>query len=182
MKRTIFDNYEIEIFVEHYRGSPIDCPKKYDDFFNYDEDGCINAVGVAIYKGDEQLKAVLACAGGGSTGVTDKTVIFEEDRLLFCCGDSVFCLSIPEMSLVWNVKCGPATCFELFAFENDYIIHGELEISRLNHDGKVVWRQSGADIFTTPEGGDLVIAANYILATDWNYNIYKFDFDGNLID
>lgn len=76
-----------------------------------------------------------------------------------------------------------ATCFGIFKYKEDYIIHGEVEITRLSNDGKIIWQQSGADIFTSlnSEKEDFVIS-EYILATDWDNRKYKFDFDGNQIN
>ena len=74
------------------------------------------------------------------------------------------------------------TCFEIYKYQDSYIIHGELEISRLDKDGKILWQRSGADIFTTQDGkDDFRIMKNYILATDWENRKYKFDFNGNIL-
>ena len=58
-----------------------------------------------------------------------------------------------------------------------------MEISRLDKKGQIVWQQSGRDIWVTAEAiDDFVIYDNYILATDWDYFRYKFDFDGKLLE
>jgi len=69
-------------------------------------------------------------------------------------------------------------------FQNisSYVIHGELEISRLDKTGKLFGSKVDADIFTTLRGkNNFIITDNYILATDWENRKYKFDFDGRLI-
>ena len=67
--------------------------------------------------------------------------------------------------------------------KDSYIVHGELAISRINRNGNIMWRKSGADIFTTPEGIDtFIIAKDYILATDWGYKKHKINFDGEVLD
>ena len=64
-----------------------------------------------------------------------------------------------------------------------YIVQGELDISRIDKNGNIIWQQSGADIFTRMEGKDnFVLTENYILATDWENRKYKFDFNGNRIN
>ena len=102
---------------------------------------------------------------------------------MICCSDSVFCLTIPTLLLQWKTKADFATCFEIFKYKLDYIVHGEVEISRLSADGDLIWQQSGADIFVTPKSNedDFVVTDDYILATDWDNRKYRFDFDGNVI-
>ena len=46
------------------------------------------------------------------------------------------------------------TAFEIFKIENGFIIHGELEITRIDNDGKVIWQNGGADIFVSQNGND----------------------------
>lgn len=84
--------------------------------------------------------------------------------------------------MLWKTKADQATCFEIFKHKDDYIVHGELEISRLDKNGNIVWQQGGRDIFTTLDGkDDFAITDEYILATDWANRKYKFDFDGKII-
>ena len=57
-----------------------------------------------------------------------------------------------------------------------------MEISKLDSDGRLIWQQSGADIFTTEKGtNDFEITESYIRATDWENQTYKFDFNGKVI-
>jgi len=86
------------------------------------------------------------------------------------------------LSLLWRTKADRATCFEIYKYQDSYIIHGELEIARLDKNGKILWQQSGSIIFTTLDGKDnFIITDNYILATDWENRKYKIDFNGQLI-
>jgi hypothetical protein len=91
-------------------------------------------------------------------------------------------LSIPELDLLWQTQADQITCFGLYAYNDTYIVHGELGISRLDKDGKILWQKTGADIFTTLEGENIFeIADSYILVKDWEHRLYKFDFDGNSV-
>ena len=92
-------------------------------------------------------------------------------------------MTIPDLDLEWKTISDTATCFGIHYLDKDYVVHGELEITRLDKDGKIVWQKSGRDIWTTAEAfDDFAVYDNYILATDWGYNRYKFDFDGNLLE
>jgi hypothetical protein len=87
------------------------------------------------------------------------------------------------LDLLWQTKGDPATCFQIFKYKDDYIVHGELEITRVGNDGKIVWQRGGADIFVTLNSSekDFLVTEDYMLATDWENRTYKFDFDGNEI-
>lgn len=122
--------------------------------------------------------AVLSAIGGG-TGVHEASYIVETDRLLTCCGDTVFCLSLPSLDLLWKTGMDLATCFGIYAFQDDYIVHGELAISRLDENGLILWQRGGADIFTTSEGGLFQLTKHCIIVEDWQNRVYKFDYLGN---
>jgi len=63
---------------------------------------------------------------------------------------------------------------------NDFIIHGELEITRINKNGNIIWQNSGSDIFVTLDGdNDLKIIENNIYVESWDGRKYKFDYNGN---
>jgi len=176
-------NYIVEIF---------DAKPNYTDFINqYDaiyiddtEYHPASVVGIRIYEDEEQFKQVAFGTSGGATGVFKSSVIVTDNHIVCCCSDSVFCLSVPELELLWKTKVDTATAFQIFPLGKDYIIHGELEISRLSGLGEIIWQQSGADIFTTPDGtdNDFIITDEYILTTDWDGRKYKFNFDGNIIE
>lgn len=138
---------------------------------------------IAIFLANNLLKRVLIQSSGGSTAIHKTSFVIEPYRLVICCSDTVFCLSIPDLQLLWKTKADDATCFQVFKHQSDYIVHGEMAISMLSHDGELVWEQSGADIFVTMHSSaeDFVITDNYILVTDFENRKYKFDFNGNSI-
>ncbi|MBS7565757.1 hypothetical protein KHS38_15215 [Mucilaginibacter sp. Bleaf8] len=128
------------------------------------------------------LKSILLGATGGGTGVYDNTALIDNDRLVTCCSDTVFCLSTTRLDLLWQTKVDMATCFAVYQYQQDYIVHGELEISRLDSRGNIVWQNSGADIFVTPHGdSNLILLEDGIVATDFKFSKYVFDYDGNAI-
>jgi hypothetical protein len=138
--------------------------------------------GIKIYKENHFLKSAGVAASGGGTGVHENSFVIGDDRIMVCCSDTVFCLSIPDLCLIWQTKADTATCFEIFKLQDNYIVHGELEITKLDKDGNIIWQNMGADIFTTLDGKDnFIITDKYILATDWENREYKFDFDGKTI-
>jgi hypothetical protein len=184
-------DYQVEIFndsVSNY--SENDNIHKYD-FVYKQVDGyqCSTIIGIKIYENngyenDVILKSALIGASGGRTGVYENSFVFELNKIIICCSDTVFCLSIPDLSLLWKAQADMACCFEIFKYKTDFIVHGELEITRLGEDGRIIWQRGGTDIFTrlNSEKDDFSITENFILATDWDNRKYKFDLDGNQIE
>ena len=74
------------------------------------------------------------------------------------------------------------TCFQIFKRQDDYIIHGELQVVRLDKDGNIKWRFGGTDIFVSIDNDEeFKIESDGILLTDFSKTKYKIDFDGKLI-
>ena len=184
MKKLIFEKYDIEIY-----GDPIflqdlsDSLKQYDNFyFDQNEFRPTSIHVIKIYQNSNLLKSVAIAATGGNTGIHENSALIDINQLLICCSNSIFCLSIPDLTLLWCTPTDQATCFGIYNLQDTYIIHGEFEISRLDKTGNILWQQSGADIFITPEGKyDFTITENYILVSDWDHRKYKFDFNGQII-
>ena len=58
---------------------------------------------------------------------------------------------------MWRTQADQATCFEIYKYEDSYIIHGEFEISRLDKDGKIIWQQGVCRPFSRPIEGEKMI-------------------------
>jgi len=140
-------------------------------------------VAVYLYKAEEEIKSIVLTAGGSVSSLWEKSALLDGDRLLVACGNEVFCILLPTLELLWHTQVDMATCFEIVAYQDDYITHGEVEISRLNKQGEILWQFSGKDIFVsssertpafkmTSQGIDLI---------DFNYEEYHIDYEGKLI-
>jgi len=79
----------------------------------------------------------------GATAIHETSFLIDNDTFLICCADSIFCLTLPELNLVWCTMADMATCLEIFKYQDTYIVHGELEISCIGKNGIVIWSFSG---------------------------------------
>jgi hypothetical protein len=185
MSQISIGDYTVELSVYPFKEySPVDSEEKYDFLYLEEREySFITMVAIKVSLADEPLKSALIGANGGGTSAFENSFVTEPDRVVICCSDSVFCLSIPDLSLIWKTKADFATCFEIFKYQLDYIIHGEMDITRLGHDGQIIWQQGGADIFLCldPEEAGFMLTDQHIFATDFENRKYKFDYDGNII-
>ena len=184
MTQYTIENYQIEIYEDYtFTEDSADNVTQYD-FVYGDKSEChfSSVFGIKIFQDYQFLKSAVIRSAGGKTKIQETSVIIETDRFLICCSDTIFCLSIPDLNLLWHTKADTGTCFEIYKYQDSYIVHGELEISRLDRDGKILWQKIGSDVFTTLDGEDnFVLTDNYILATDWENNKYKFDYNGKSV-
>lgn len=138
--------------------------------------------GARVYKEDQVIASCILIASGGATGIHSTSSLLSNDQLLVCCCDTVFCLRLPDLELNWQVKIDPATCFQIFQLQDDYLIHGEIEISRVDKNGNIKWHFSGADIFVSPNGSEeFKLDGNRILLNDFSGNSYILDFAGKVL-
>ena len=178
--------YQIDVYRdETFTKASVDNLHMYD-IEHFDESEYIypTMFGIKVWADNDLLKSAIIGSIGGGTGIHTTSVIYEKTRILICCSDSIFCLSIPDLTMIWRTEADQATCFEIYKYQDNYIVHGEFEISRLDENGTILWQQSGADIFTTISGRqDFQLADKFIIAVDFENRVYNFDYDGkNLTD
>lgn len=78
----------------------------------YDDDEyCSSRILVRICKDEEILQTALLGSEGGGTRVHETSYIIEPDRVVMCCADSIFCLSITDLNLLWRTRADSAACF-----------------------------------------------------------------------
>ena len=179
---SITEKFNIEIFTDKtYNVGSADNINKYNSEYLEPENKYNSTfVGIKIYENQRLTSSTIIGSEGGNSGISQNSKIIEENRILICCADKIFCLSLPELSLLWKTKADQISCFEIYKKDNFYIVHGETEISRLDENGIVLWQKGGADIFTTINGNnDFELNEKYIITTDWQSRIYKFDYEGN---
>lgn len=138
--------------------------------------------GIQVFKNDQLVSDCLIGAEGGSTGIYSNSLLIKDDKILICCADSIFKLNIPTLNLDWKMQVDEITCFSIYPLEEDFLVHGELSLSRLNSDGEIIWQSGSSDIWVTLDiEENVIIQENKILATDFEYLTSEIDFDGNLI-
>lgn len=125
---------------------------------------------------------LLVYSTGGPSSIDKKSYIVEDDTIYVCISNMVFSLEINGLKLNWYTEVDFATAFEIYKMNDSFIIHGELYITRLNKSGKIIWQQSGSDIFVQQDGSDcFYIKDNIIHAKSWDNIKYCIDYSGKLI-
>jgi hypothetical protein len=136
--------------------------------------------GILVKDNKQILFSAIVLGSGGTTSVHEKSYLIEENTIFICCGNSLFSLTLLELKLNWKVKIDDATAFGIYKMNDDFIIHGELDISRINKNGRIIWQNGGSDIFTTMDGYDFEIIENDIFVKSWDGRNYKWDYNGKI--
>ncbi|RYY90912.1 MAG: hypothetical protein EOO15_00455 [Chitinophagaceae bacterium] len=138
--------------------------------------------GIKIYQSDQIIDSCMVIGSGGATGVHQNSSLLDNDQLLLCCCDTIFCLTLPDLDLKWKTQADQITCFQIFQHEGDYIVHGELQVTKLDKEGNKKWEFGGADIFVNIDNEEeFRLDSEGILLTDFGKTKYKIDFNGKLL-
>lgn len=125
-------------------------------------------------------KSLLLIASGSPKGLNEYSYLVHANTLLICVGNSVFSICLTTFSLKWTLVCDSSCCFGLLKMKNQFLIHGELELTAVNVNGSVLWKFYGKDIFVSHDDHDVLsVLEDKIIARDWSGNTYVLDFNGN---
>jgi len=190
MYHAFFTKYKIEIIdEENYTVGSADNKFQYDFIYQHPEDSeyvPTSTYGIRVYKvyKDDIFKSAVIMATGGATRVAQDSVIIDGQNLLLTCCNKVFCFQLPDLNLNWMIIADMATCFSIFQYKDSYLIHGELEITRLGQSGRIIWQVGARDIFVNMDhyGSTFNMHDEYIELMDWQGYRYKLFYDGVIVD
>lgn len=145
-----------------------DGPREY--FFGEDPYHATSIHRVRVLKAGEDVSSCILAATGGATGIHEHSALTRNDECLVAVGPFFCSLRLPGLELIWSLQVDQITCFGVYHSERHhcYIVHGELDISRVSYDGKRVWSAGGKDIFT----GEFTVLDDHSRVVDFNGETY----------
>lgn len=152
----------------------VDNLRSYDREYRFDaKERFTSAHGVVCETRTGKKHSCIVAAAGGATTVHTASFVIVADTGYLAIGDRICRLDLPSLSLRWAHKVDDATCFGVYhSVENNcLIVHGELEITRVELDGRIAWHAGGKDIFS--EG--IRVLPDHVEAIDFNREIYHMD-------
>ena len=165
-----------------YNPGSVDNIRKYESEFKTvsDHSKHTTAYGFEIINGEIKSYPLVLLGYGGASLLTETSVITRNSRLYVAIDDFVVALELNSLKILWATKVDFSTCFGIFWVENisGIISWGEVNVSRLDPDGKIQWSVSGKDIFSE----EFKIEDEYAFATDFEKNQYKIDLISGKID
>ena len=138
---------------------------------------------IIIKESGIEISSSIICEVGWTVKINHNTFIIEDDKIWIISCAQVYCLEIPTLELIWKRDFDSFTLFSLYKLENDFIIHGEVEIFRITREGEIIWSFGGRDIWVNTKGKtEFSIENNIIKLYDFESNEYIIDFDGNQLE
>jgi hypothetical protein len=182
--RTSFKEYTVDIVDEPtFNVGSADNSFKYDKvYFEDTEFRPTSKHGIKISSDGQIISSAIICETGGATGIHDNSFLIKDDNLLICCCNAVSSFNLPNLTLNWKKEFDQATCFSIYPYKDDFIIHGELEIKRIDKSGQIKRKFSAKDIFVTQDGTESIkLTGDKIELTDWDGDKYILDEHGRVI-
>ncbi len=180
---TRFKEFTVDIIDDPtFKPGSADNSFKYDTvYYDNTEFQPTSKHGIKITKDGQNITSAIICETGGATGIHDNSFVLTDNNFLICCCDTVYSFKLPGLTLNWKKELDPATCFSIYPFKDDFIVHGELEIKRIDMDGYIKWNFSAKDIFVTQDGSEAMkLFGDKIEVTDWDGDTYILNEEGQL--
>lgn len=178
--------YKVFIYTDHqYTVESADNLRRYNRV--YIDDSCdrhsnVSNVAILVKHGQDEVASAILCDIGVFTGLSESSFIIEERVLYICVGNKLYYLNIPDLTLKWTGQVDYVTNFSVQKLEDDLLVHGELEITRITKLGEIKWRFGGQDIWVNTNGFPVItLLYDRIKLVDFQSNFYAIGFDGNTI-
>lgn len=181
-----YQQYKVLIYTDHqYTVESADNLRIYKRV--YVDDSCdrysnVSNVAILVKHGQDEVASAILCDTGVFTELSESSFIIEESVLYICAGSKLYYLNIPDLTLKWTGQVDYVTNFSVQKLEDDLLVHGELEITRITKLGEIKWRFGGHDIWVNNNGFPVItLLYDRIKLVDYQSNFYSMGFDGNTI-
>ncbi len=180
-----YNDLKIDVYDDPGFIQSTDSNTIYEKLIQADEDKMYEPTSkhaIKIFKNSILFSSAIVLASGGATGIYSDSFLIDDDNIIIRCCNKIFSLTIPDLKVNWIANVDMATCFSIHRYQESFISHGELTISRISRDGKILWSYGGADIFVCLyEGNPFQMHDTFIALTDFNGSTYEIDYDGETI-
>lgn len=178
--------YKVFIYTDHqYTVESADNLRRYNRVYvddSRDRYSNVSNVAILVKHGQDEVASAILCDTGIFTGLSESSFIIEERVLYICVGNKLYYLNIPDLTLKWTGQVDYVTNFSVQKLEDDLLVHGELEITRITKLGEIKWQFGGQDIWVNTNGFPVItLLYDRIKLVDFQSNFYAIGFDGNTI-
>ena len=181
----ILSNETYQIIITKDMDSPLQfiSERSYDHVYNpqgYTEKNFHAAFVITIQTGQDKTCIALI---GSIYASPDQCAVLDGSNLTVLMDEEIVQIDLQSMQIAKLQIVSDTTLFSIYPIDEGYIIHGEMEILRLDSNYMRIWDFWGSDIFVTQDRTHeaFKMENNQILLEDWNGVRYALDMDGKLI-
>jgi len=92
------------------------------------------------FKGNQQFESAVMISGvGHATTLNDRSAIAIFDRVWVVCGNTIFCLDLPDLTEVRRHGYADMACLGITVFDEDLLFVYSEAISRIGKEGTEIW-------------------------------------------
>lgn len=126
----------------------------------------------------KELEYCIALVGSCFSEVYHCAVLNDNELVVLMNNDIIF-IDLKNINILRNMLISDfGTCFAIYKFKDGYVIHGELEVIKLDSRGKIEWKFSGGDIFVTSKMDNFSALEDEIIVEDWQGYTYHINENG----
>ncbi|QES90673.1 hypothetical protein [Rhizosphaericola mali] len=177
-----YKNYTLSIYTdEMYSFDSADNKNSYDIVYpNGDYIFRQANMAICLKTNYQVIKSAILNVNSYFVKVYEKSIIIENNQFWILLANEMYCFELSTLHLLWKRALDISTNLAIYELDNDFLVHGEMEIFRVTKMGDIVWQFSGRDIWVSlKEKEVLKIEKGKIYLTDFNNDEYIIDFAGN---
>lgn len=129
----------------------------------------------------ELLASTILCENGGRTTISHDLCSITGEHLVVLIGDKRYSLKLPNLAINWFEQGLLGAYFSIHHFKDDFLLFGEVGLSRMDANGRVIWKFKGGSGVFTPGKDRLKIMGDTIELIDGNDVRYLINEDGEAI-
>jgi hypothetical protein len=171
------ESYEIEITKDSQYTLFSSDNKFYNHVFQMEEyirNDYVSAYSVSVRSLVTDYKIAIIGRGYGSV---ENCAVLEDDRLIILIDNYIVFFDLIAQNLQLKMKVIDfGTGIEIYAFDDGYIVNGEVDIIKVDKLGNKIWSFSGRDIWVRPNGeSSISIQKDSLILTDFEGYAYHLD-------
>ena len=112
-------DWTIEVFDDSAFTNSPDSPTSYAKVYQSDSDEeylSISQTAIIVYRDNTKITSAILLAVAGATSVTTDSAVIDNDNLITRCCNTVFSLTLPDLTLNWMTVADWATCFSIHKY------------------------------------------------------------------
>ena len=149
------------------------------DFENHKNEELYTVLAIKSITEDRETQIALFC---DFCGDYECCTVLNNEKLIIAKFNTIYEINLLRSEARYKQFTDLAGAIGLYKLDDGYIIHGEMEILKLDFELNIIWQFCGADIFVSPQGEkSFKLLEDKVELVDFENNRYTINLNGELI-